>query len=371
MPRNHTARPRTPDGAAVGLHGDRGTQRPSSRDRSAPRRGAQADSHERDGGRSVDSHQKPDTTGSDPEQLPARRVTEHHAVVADRFHVESADRTVDSVSGGVVEHPDLPCGGGGHDRGVSHGRVLQRGCDSAFHSALQDAGDRGEMTLRSRRPQVVGRLLVAPRMDAMPRASQTTGPTNDGMARVVARVELKIRSADAAGQIHSAFAAETPLLIRVIDGRRAVVVAGPRGRRELAMLSRDVASAMVSEYADGARWQVVRLGKAQGRTIAATIRRVEPRHGREATYRYHKCHCQRCRAAHSQALAEWRARSQPAKPEKTASRHGAGCWKRGCNCDEYRRASRERMAAWREKRRAAQTAAGASQASRQGRDPSC
>jgi hypothetical protein len=218
------------------------------------------------------------------------------------------------------------------------------------------------MIPHSRRPRVVGRLLVAPRMDAMPRASQTTGPTNDGMARVVARIELKIHSADAAVQIHSAFANETPLLIRVIDGQRAVVVAGPKGRRELAGLSRNVASAMVTEYADGARWQVVRLGKAQGRQMAATIRRIEPRHGREATYRYHKCHCQRCREAHSQALADWRARSQPAKPEKTTPQHGAGCWKRGCNCDEYRRASRERMAAWRERRRAERTAAGASQA---------
>jgi hypothetical protein len=70
--------------------------------------------------------------------------------------------------------------------------------------------------------------------------------------------------------------------------------------------------------------------------IPATIVRVV-RHGTTGAYDYHRCRCDRCRAAKAAYKVRWRARQQLAA---TDSRHGSiGAYTNyGCRCAPCRQA---------------------------------
>lgn len=182
----------------------------------------------------------------------------------------------------------------------------------------------------------------------MPRVARA--PRTQDALRSKVRTTLTV--APGVGHQLAALLAEgRPLCIRSIGTASADVVAGPAGRRPLAALPSSLAGELFAEYADDARWEVIRVVATDRTEVQATIHRVSPRHGRESTYRYEECRCARCKAAHAKELQAWRVRSNPPKPRREP-KHGVGCLKRGCHCEIGKKAQRERIAAYRERKRA-------------------
>lgn len=186
----------------------------------------------------------------------------------------------------------------------------------------------------------------------MPRA--TRAPRQQDALRSKVRTVLTV-PAGGGHQLAALLDAGRSLRVRSLGPDSADVVAGHAGRRPLATLPGALAAEMAAEYADDARWEVVRVWATNQTTVQATLQRVSPRHGRESTYRYGECRCDRCRADHAKKLEAWRARSSPPKP-KREPKHGVGCLKRGCHCEVGKKAQRDRIAAYRARKKAEQAA---------------
>ena len=104
-------------------------------------------------------------------------------------------------------------------------------------------------------------------------------------------------------------------------------------------------------------WHVTKCVEA-GREAVASLRRVEPCHGRAATYQSKKwrCRCEPCKGANTAQQRRWRDKAGVSKgrDEPREITHGSSCWRRGCTaktCEPLRLAQNKRQAKSRAARR--------------------